>query len=198
VKRLLPAAFCLLLFSAAAPASYRVRIDTTKGSFLVQVDRRWAPRGADRFYELVRSGFYDDSRFFRVRRGFVAQFGIAGDPAVTARWRGKSITDDRPQQSNARGTIAFAMTGPDTRLTQVYINLADNRRLDADGFVPFGRVVSGMDVVDRLYAGYGENAGGGMRGGKQEPLLRGGNRYLDRNYPRLDRLRRASVVFVSR
>src|SRR5207253_5753794 len=174
------------------------QVDTTKGSFIVQVNRKWAPHGADRFYELVRAGFYDDSRFFRMRRGFVAQFGIAGDPAVNARW--KAIPDDPVHESNVRGTIAFAMTGrPNTRLTQVYINnLADNRRLDADGFAPIGRVVSGMDVVDRLYDEYGENAGGGMRGGKQEPLLRGGNAYLDREYPKLDRIVRASVVLVSR
>ena len=190
------AALLLLLATNRAPAIYRVQVDTTKGSFIVQVNRKWAPHGADRFYELVRAGFYDDSRFFRVRRGFVAQFGIAGDPALNARW--KTIPDDPVRESNARGTIAFAMTGPNTRLTQVYINLADNRRLDADGFAPIGRVVSGMDVVDRLYDGYGENAGGGMRGGKQEPLLRGGNAYMDRMYPKLDRIVRASVVLVSR
>ena len=190
------AALLFLVATDRAPTIYRVQVDTTKGSFIVQVNRKWAPHGADRFYELVRAGFYDDSRFFRVRRGFIAQFGIAGDPAANGRW--KAIPDDPVRESNVRGTIAFAMTGPNTRLTQVYINLADNHRLDADGFAPIGRVVSGMDVVDRLYDGYGENAGGGMRGGKQEPLLRGGNAYLDRMYPKLDRIVRASVVLVSR
>jgi cyclophilin family peptidyl-prolyl cis-trans isomerase len=181
---------------APAPAIYRVQFDTTKGSFIVQVTRKWAPHGADRFYELVRGGFFDDSRFFRVRRGFIAQFGIAGDPKRNAPW--KPIPDDPVRESNARGTIAFAMTGPNTRLTQLYINLADNRRLDADGFAPIGLVVAGMDVVDKLYDGYGETSGGGMRGGKQEPLLHGGNAYLDRNYPKLDRIVRASVVLASR
>ena len=187
----------LLLMSAVrAPAIYRVQFDTTKGSFLVQVTRAWAPRGADRFYELVRGGFYDDSRVFRVRPGFIAQFGIAGNPRRNARWT--PIADDPVRQSNVRGTVAFAMTGPDTRLSQVYINLADNARLDADGFAPIGRVVEGMDVVDRLYGGYGEESGGGMRGGKQAPLLRGGNKYLDEHYPKLDRIIRASVIFSSK
>jgi peptidyl-prolyl cis-trans isomerase A (cyclophilin A) len=196
--RQLFAALLLLVATERAPAIYRVQFETTKGSFVVQVNRRWAPHGADRFYELVHSGFFDDSRFFRVRHGFVAQFGIAGDPTVTAGWRGRTIPDDPVRQPNARGTVAFAMTGPNTRLTQLYINLGDNRRLDADGFAPIGRVVSGMEVVDRLYDGYGESAGGGMRGGKQEPLLREGNAYLDRRYPKLDRLVRASLVLVSR
>jgi cyclophilin family peptidyl-prolyl cis-trans isomerase len=190
------AALLLVVTTQHAPTIYRVQVDTTKGSFIVQVNRKWAPHGADRFYELVRSGFYDDSRVFRVRRGFVAQFGIAGDPKLNARW--KAMSDDPVREPNVRGTIAFAMTGPNTRLTQVYINLADNRRLDADGFAPIGRVVSGMDVVGRLYDGYGENAGGGMRGGKQEPLLRGGNAYIDREYPKLDRIRRASVILSSK
>ena len=174
----------------STPAVYRVQFDTTKGSFVVQVTRK--SRGADRFYELVRSGFYDDSRFFRVRRGFIAQFGISGDPKRNGRWT--PIADDPVTQSNARGTLAFATTGPDTRLTQVYINLSDNARLDKDGFAPFGKVVAGMDVVDKLYDGYGEESGGGMRGGKQEPLLRGGNAYLDAHYPKLDKILRAHAV----
>jgi homoserine O-acetyltransferase len=176
----------------STPDVYRVKVETTKGTFVVEVHRAWAPRGAERFYELVRSGFFDDSRVFRVRSGFIAQFGIAGDPKRNARWT--PIADDPVTQSNARGTIAFAMTGPNTRLTQVYINLADNRRLDADGFAPIGRVVEGMDVVDKLYAGYGEDSGGGMRGGKQAPLLRGGNGYLDAHYPKLDRILRARIA----
>ena len=189
--RQLAAALLLIVAVDRAPAIYRVEFETTKGKFVVEVNRRWAPRGADRFYALARSGFFDDSRFFRVRRGFIAQFGIAGDPKLNARWR--PIPDDPVRASNTRGTLAFAMTGPNTRLTQVYINLADNRRLDKEGFAPIGHVVAGMDVVDKLYDGYGESAGGGMRGGKQEPLLRGGNAVLDRNYPKLDRIIRARV-----
>ena len=137
---------------------------------------------------LAASGFFDDSRFFRVVAGFIAQFGVAGDPAVTAVWRGRPIPDDPVRQSNARGTLAFAMTGPGTRLTQLYINLADNARLDAQGFAPIGRVANGMEIVDRLYAGYGDQSGGGMRAGRQGQLLAGGNHWLDAEYPRLDRL----------
>lgn len=186
----------LLTLSCASPRLpnvYDVRVETTKGTFVIEVHRAWAPRGADHFAELVRAGFYNDSRLFRVRAGFIAQFGIAGDPRVEAQWRGRTIPDDPVRQSNVRGTIAYAMTGPGTRATQVYINLADNRRLDAQGFAPFGRVIEGMDVVDRFYAGYGESAGGGMRGGKQQPLMEGGNAYLDRAYPLLDRIVRATV-----
>ncbi len=177
-----------------APETYRVRFETTQGTFVVEVQRALAPHGADRFYELVRSGFYDDSRIFRVRAGFIAQFGIAGDPAVEARWQSKTIPDDPVRASNVRGTIAYAMTAPHTRATQVYINLGDNSRLDAQGFAPFGRVIEGMDVVDRFYSGYGEAAGGGMRGGKQEPVMRGGNRYLDQAFPRLDHIATATLT----
>ena len=150
-----------------------------------------------RFRDLVAARYFDDSRFFRVVAGFIAQFGIAGDPKLTAAWKERTIPDDPPgksRQSNLRGTLAFAMTGPGTRSTQIYINLADNPRLDAQGFAPIGRVVSGMEVVDRLYAGYGEGAGGGMRGGQQGKMLEGGNAYLDASFPKLDRLVRARVV----
>src|SRR5262249_22731626 len=134
------------------------------------------------------------SRFFRVRAGFIVQFGIAGDPKVAAVWRGATIGDDPVRQSNTRGTIAYAMTGLNARTTQLYINLSDNSRLDADGFAPIGKVIEGMAMVDGLYAGYGESAGGGMRGGKQGPIFDGGNGYLDREFPKLDRLVRASLL----
>ena len=163
--------------------------------------RDWAPRGADRLYGLALAGFFDDSRFFRVRAGFIAQFGIAGDPATAVVWRATTITDEAPRQrsvSNVRGTVSYAMTGPDTRTTQLFVNLAGNSRLDAEGFAPVAVVVEGMDVVDRLYSGYGESAGGGMRGGKQGPIFEGGNAWLDREYPRLDRLLRARVIDASR
>ncbi|HYL05286.1 MAG TPA: peptidylprolyl isomerase, partial [Thermoanaerobaculia bacterium] len=167
---------------------------TGKGAFVVEVRRDWAPHGADRCWQLISSGFFDDSRFFRVVAGFIAQFGIAGDPAVTAAWRDRTIPDDAVRQGNSRGTIAYAMTGPGTRSTQLYINLADNARLDGQGFAPIGRVAAGMDVVDRLYAGYGEQAGGGMRGGRQGELLAGGNAWLDAGFPKLDRLLRVRIL----
>ncbi len=155
-----------------APAHYRARFETSRGVFMVEVERSWAPLGADRFWALVRSGYYDGVRINRVVAGFIAQFGVHGDPAVNAVWRGFHVADDSARQSNVRGTIAFATTGPETRNTQVYINLVDNLRLDSQGFAIFGRIAEGMDVVDRLYSGYGENAGGGMRAGHQGPYWR--------------------------
>jgi homoserine O-acetyltransferase len=180
-------------WSQTSPDVFKVKIETSKGNLAIEVNREWAPRGADRFYNLVRSGFFDGSRFFRVRPEFIAQFGIAGDPRVASTWKDQTIADDPVRQSNIRGTIAYAMTGPNTRTTQLYINLSDNSRLDPDGFAPIGRVIEGMDVVDRIYSGYGEDAGGGMRGGKQGKIFEGGNAYLDRKFPKLDKLIRASV-----
>ncbi len=177
-----------------APAHFLVRFETSKGAFTVEVSREWAPHGADRFYNLVTHRVFDGEKFFRVRAGFIAQFGLNGDPRVIAAWKHETIPDDPVKQSNVRGTLAFAMTGPDTRSTQIYINLAGNSRLDKEGFAPFGRVIEGMDVVDRLYSGYGESAGGGMRGGKQGPIEEGGNAYLERNFPKLDSIGTARVV----
>jgi homoserine O-acetyltransferase len=182
------------LWSAPAPDRFDVRIATTKGTFTITVQREWAPLGADRFFNLVRAGFYDDSRFFRVRAGFIAQFGLPGDPRVAPHWIRNAITDDPVATSNVRGAVAYAMTGPDTRTTQVYINLADNARLDEQGFAPFGLVTQGMDVVDRLYAGYDESAGGGVRAGKQDRIIAEGNAHLDRDFPLLDRLISARIV----
>lgn len=181
-------------WSARAPDTYRVRVTTSRGRFVIAVTRAWSSRGADRFYNLVRAGFFDDSRFYRVVPGFIAQFGIAGDPRVARVWADRSFADDAPVAPDVRGSVAFAMTGPNARTTQVFINLADNRRLDAQGFAPFGRVVEGMAVVDSLYAGYGERSGGGMRAGRQAPLIDGGNSYVDATYPRLDRLVKAEVI----
>lgn len=181
-------------WTTRAPQRFFVRFETTKGAFVIDVHRDWAPRGADRFYQLVQSGFFDDSRFYRVRAGYIVQFGIAGDPAIAQRWRDQRFPDDSVRHTNLRGVVAYAMTGPDTRTTQIYINLRDNTQLDAQGFSPIGELVRGMDVVDALYAGYGETSGGGMRNGKQAPMFEQGNAYLDRNYPKLDHLRRAVVV----
>jgi homoserine O-acetyltransferase len=172
----------------------RVRIETSQGSFVLETNQQWAPRGTERFLELVRAHFFDDSRFFRVREKYIAQFGIAGDPAVTRVWKDRYIADDSVRASNVRGTFAFAMTGPNLRNTQVYINLVDNVQLDAQGFSPVGRVVEGMDVVDRIYSGYGEDAGGGLRAGKQQRMLEEGDKHLDADFPKLDKLLRASIV----
>jgi peptidyl-prolyl cis-trans isomerase A (cyclophilin A) len=178
-----------------APAEYRVGLDTTKGPIVIEVHREWAPHGADRFYELVTSGYFDDSRFFRVVKGQWAQFGINGDPAIATRWRSRTIPDDPPKQSNGRGTVTFAFAVPNGRTTQIYIALTNlSNPQDAQGFVPFGRVVAGMDVADALNSEYGENAGSGIRAGKQQPLFDGGNAYLDREYPRLDRILHAKVI----
>lgn len=181
-------------WSTRAPRQFFVRIESTKGAFVIDVHRDWAPRGADRLYQLVQSGFFDDSRFYRVRSGYIVQFGIAGDPGIAQRWRDARFPDDSVRHTNERGTVAYAMTGPDTRTTQIYINLRANAQLDAQGFSPLGVVVRGMDVVDALNAEYGETSGGGMRNGKQGPVFEGGNAYLDRNYPRLDHLVRAVIV----
>jgi len=180
-------------WSQSAPEVFPVRVETSKGEFVIEVHRSWAPLGGDRFYNLARTGYFDNSRFFRVRAGFIVQFGIAGDPAVAAVWMNQTIKDDQPHQSNTRGTVAYAMTGPDTRTTQLYINLGDNSRLDGQGFAPIGKVIAGMEVVDRLYSGYDESAGGGMRGGKQGKIFEGGNAYLDREFPMLDKLLRARI-----
>ena len=183
------------IWSEPAPDVFQARIETSKGSFVVEVHRDWAPRGADRFYNLVRTRFYDDSRFYRVRAEFIAQFGLPGDPAVTAVWYDHAMPDDPVVQSNTRGTIAYAMTGPDTRTTQLYISLADNSRLDEQGFAPIGRIIEGMaEVVDSIYDEYDETAGGGMRGGQQGEIVAGGNEHLDAEFPNLDKLIRATVV----
>ena len=174
-----------------APASYKVKFDTSKGAFVVQVTRAWAPRGADRFYNMAKSGFFDNVRFFRVVSGFMVQFGISGDPAVMAGWRNAPINDDPVGQSNKRGFITFATAGRNTRTTQVFINFGDNSRLDADGFAPFGRVVSGMEVVDALNPEYGEGAPRG-RGPDQGRLQREGNAYLAKDFPRVDFLKKAT------
>ena len=175
-----------------APASYKVKFDTSKGVFVLQVTRAWAPNGADRFYNLAKSGFYDNARFFRVISGFMVQFGINGDPAVMAKWRDAPIKDDPVVQSNKRGFITFAMAGPNTRTSQVFINFADNSRLDQSGFASFGQVVSGMNVVDALNAEYGEGAPNG-RGPDQGRLQREGNAYLSKDFPRMDFVKKATI-----
>jgi peptidyl-prolyl cis-trans isomerase A (cyclophilin A) len=169
-----------------APDSFRVTFETTRGPFVVQVSRALAPIGADRFYDLTQQHFFDDSRFFRVVPGFVVQFGLNGDPKANAPWDAKQLADDSVRQTNARGTIVFATQGPNTRTHQLFINLADNARLDQMGFAPMGRVVDGMNVVDSLYADYGESP-------DQQFIQTLGNAYLDRSFPKLDRIKTAKI-----
>lgn len=180
-------------FDETAPGVFRARFRTSAGDFVVEVHREWAPNGADRFYNLVTSGFYDGNRFFRVLEGFVAQWGIHGDPEVAAAWSRARIPDDPVDRSNVRGTLTFATAGPDTRTTQVFINYRDNARLDDMGFAPIGEVVEGMEVVDDLHAGYGEGAPQG-EGPAQARIRQEGNAYLDEEFPRLDHIEGATIV----
>jgi peptidyl-prolyl cis-trans isomerase A (cyclophilin A) len=175
-----------------APAVYKAKFDTSKGAFVIEVHRDWAPNGADRFYNLVKNGFYNDARFFRVIEGFMVQFGINGNPKVSAVWRDANIKDDPVKQSNERGMITFATAGPNTRTTQVFINFGDNAGLDGQGFAPFGKVISGMDVVDSLFAGYGEGAPQG-HGPNQGIVQNLGNGYLEKAFPKLDYVKQATI-----
>jgi cyclophilin family peptidyl-prolyl cis-trans isomerase len=176
-----------------APDQFVARLETSRGVIRIAAERAWAPLGADRFYNLVRLGYYDDTRFFRVVAGRWAQFGIHGTPAVAQTWRTQMLPDDPRTQSNVRGTVAFAWAVANGRSTQVFIHLeTDASTLDAQGFAPFGRVIAGMDVADALNAEYGE-AIGGIRAGKQDPVFQGGNEYLAQHYPRLDFIRRAII-----
>src|SRR5579859_4256153 len=192
------ATLAVSLMLAAAPVAepFKVRLQTSKGSFVLEVHPEWAPRAAQRFRELVESRYYDGSRFFRVVPGKWAQFGIAGNPAKARARRAETIPDEEPgeKQSNVLGTAGFAFAVPNGRGTQVYVNLGDNSRLDAQGFAPFARVVEGLEVVESLYGGYGETSGGGLRGGEQDPIFEGGNRWLDEHFPKLDRLTFARVL----
>jgi peptidyl-prolyl cis-trans isomerase A (cyclophilin A) len=177
-----------------APDTFNATFTTTKGDFVVQVHRDWAPNGADRFYNLVKSGFFDDTRFFRAVDGFMVQFGISGDPAVSGRWKDANIQDDPVKGSNKRGFVTFAQTSaPNSRSTQVFVNYGDNSRLDGMRFAPFGEVVKGMDVVDSLYKGYGEGAPGG-HGPNQMLIQSQGNAYLDQSFPKLDAVKHAEIT----
>ena len=177
-----------------APAASRVRLETTKGVLRLEMRREWSPHGVDRFYNLVRHGYYDDAAVFRIRPGTWAQFGINGDPRIAQLWRTQTIPDDPRVLSNVRGTVAYAFKDPNGRTTQVFINLKDNSAThDREPFVPFARVIEGMDAADALNAEYGEQAGGGIRAGKQDPVFEGGNAFLRRAFPRLDYIVRASI-----
>lgn len=172
---------------AKAPALFKARFTTTAGDFVVEVHRDWAPLGADRFYNLVRYGYFTNASFFRVVPGFVVQFGLSADPAINKVWKDADIQDDPVVQSNKRGNLVFATAGPNTRTTQLFINYADNARLDAMGFAPFGTVVEGMDVVDKIYSGYGESP-------QQDQITDQGDAYLKANFPNIDKIKLARIV----
>jgi peptidyl-prolyl cis-trans isomerase A (cyclophilin A) len=176
-----------------APARFKARFTTSKGAFTITVDRSWAPLGADRFYHLVRGRFFEEARFFRVLSGFMCQFGIPADPAESALWKDETMKDDPVRETNTRGKVSYATAGPGTRTTQLFINTANNRRLDRSGFAPFGEVTEGMDVVDKLYDGYGEGAPSGS-GPDQKRMEREGNPYLQAEYPKLDHILKAEIV----
>jgi len=181
--------------NAGAPELFNVRLETSKGVIVIEVHRDWAPHGVDRFYNLVRAGYYDQVRFHRVRKDTWAQFGVNGDPKISNVWRERTIPDDPRRESNVRGTIAYAFAKPNGRATQVFINLRDNSAThDKEPFVPFGKIIEGLDVADAIYAEYGEAAGGGIRAGKQAPLFESGNAWLKENFPRLDYIIRATVA----
>ncbi|HSL68661.1 MAG TPA: peptidylprolyl isomerase [Longimicrobiales bacterium] len=180
-------------FRATAPDTFIARFETSRGNFFVQVVREWAPRGADRFYNLVRNGFYDGNRFFRVVDSFVVQWGVSGDPDVSHAWARQCIRDDPVRSTNTRRAVTFAFGRPHTRTTQVFINYALNARLNQAGFAPFGQVIEGMEVVDSLYAGYGDGPPRG-NGPDAVRVVDEGNAYLDREFPRLDSIIRARVV----
>jgi peptidyl-prolyl cis-trans isomerase A (cyclophilin A) len=176
-----------------APETFRAQFDTTKGKFTVEVTRSLAPNGADRFYNLVRSGYFKDVAFFRVIPGFMCQFGIHGDPNISAKWRAAAISDDPVKGSNTRGTITFATAGPNTRTTQLFINFGDNLNLDGMGFSPFGKVAEGMDVVDKINGEYGEGAPNGP-GPDQGRVQMEGNTYLKKDFPNLDYIKSAAII----
>jgi peptidyl-prolyl cis-trans isomerase A (cyclophilin A) len=170
-----------------APDQFKTRLDTTKGNIVVQVQRDWAPIGADRFYTLVKTGYLNGDRFFRVVPNFIIQFGLSPDPKLNARWRQANLKDDPVKENNMRGTISFATAGPGTRTTQLFINTNDNVRLDGSGFAPFARVIDGMSVVDQIYAGYGEQP-------DQHRIETEGNAYLEKEFPKLDYIKTAAIL----
>jgi peptidyl-prolyl cis-trans isomerase A (cyclophilin A) len=173
-----------------APAKFKVQFETTKGIFVVDVTRDRSPNGVDRFYNLVKNGFFDGIKFFRVVKGFVVQFGIHGDPSLAGKWLESNIPDDAVKGSNKRGTLTYAKSGaPNSRSTQLFINLADNSRLDDMGFSPFAQVTKGMEVVDKLFGEYGEQITS-----LQGEIAAGGNKFLEKNFPKLDAIKTAKLI----
>jgi peptidyl-prolyl cis-trans isomerase A (cyclophilin A) len=179
---------------AKAPDDFKAQFTTTKGDFVVEVHRDWAPNGADRFYVLVKNGFYDGAEFFRVIPNFMVQFGISGNPKIAAAWAHANLRDDPVKQGNKRGRITYAMAGPNTRTSQVFINFRDNSNLDSQGFAAFGEVTEGMDVVDKLYGGYGDMQEMGGHGPSPSKIESEGNAYLDKNFSQLDKIKTAKIL----
>ena len=179
-------------YAEIAPPRFQVRIETSEGNVVIDIHRRWAPRGADRFYSLVRGGYYDDTRIYRVVEGFMAQFGLNGNPYVSQVWKSEFLVDDPVIETNTRGRIAFAKGGRHTRTTEVFISYKDNAALDAEGFAPFGEVIEGMDVVDAFYTGYGDGPPRGD-GPYQAMAAARGNNYLDIQFPDLTRITSARI-----
>jgi peptidyl-prolyl cis-trans isomerase A (cyclophilin A) len=178
-----------------APDTYQAKFETTKGNFVIQVRRAWAPNGADRFYNLVKNGYYDNCRFYRMVYGFMVQFGINGDPKLNSVWSQARIPDDPVKQSNRKGYVSFANAGPNTRTTQVFINFTDeNIQLDGMGFAPFGTVVKGTDIVEAFYGEYGDGPPLGKKGPEQNRIQAEGNAYLDKNFPKLDYIKVATII----
>jgi peptidyl-prolyl cis-trans isomerase A (cyclophilin A) len=177
----------------AVPETFKVKFTTSQGEFTVEANRAWAPIGVDRFHELLGLKYFDDNRFFRVVKGYIAQFGVNGDPKFHGKWRKRSIVDDKLVQSNERGTLTYAQAGPNSRATEIFINLKNNKSFDQQGFVPFAKVVEGMDVVDKLYSGYGEllPTGREIDPGKVEER---GNEYLNSRFPKLDYILKAEIL----
>jgi peptidyl-prolyl cis-trans isomerase A (cyclophilin A) len=200
-RRILPIVFSCLLLAACrkpvpkvvVPEVFRVKFETTQGDFVVEATRDWAPHGVDRFHELVRMKYFDQGRFYRVLRGFIAQFGVHRDFSVHATWRNLFIVDDPSKEKNLRGTLAFAKSGPSTRATEIFINLADNTVLDDQGFVPFGKIVEGIEVIDKFYSGYGEMRPEGKEidAGRVEEET---NEYLVPRFPKLDYIKQARLL----
>jgi peptidyl-prolyl cis-trans isomerase A (cyclophilin A) len=183
------------IFTKQAPPVFKVLLETTEGNIIMEVRREWAPNGADRFYNLVRYGYYNNTAFFRVRDKTWAQFGIAASPDIAQLWRTKAMPDDPRKASNERGMMAFAFKDLNGRTTQVFINLRDNSpAFDVQQFAPFAKIIQGMDVADALYAGYGESSGGGIRAGRQDSVFAGGNAYLKQRFPKLDYIKRAVIL----
>jgi peptidyl-prolyl cis-trans isomerase A (cyclophilin A) len=176
-----------------APDEFRVKVETSKGDLVLKVVRAWAPKGADRFYSLVKAGFYDECRFYRVLPKFIAQAGIHGDPAVAAAWKAAPITDDPVVKKNVRGTLSFAKGGPDTRTSNFFINLKDNAALDSAGFVPFAEIIEGLEIADALHSGYGDAPPKG-RGPSQAKLTERGNEWLKKDFKDLDFIKTARIA----